>query len=389
VLDELLCSPHTLFRSSRPDEAHARGENRDIVNPQSFYLPPAVVASPLCNAAGHLVGAIYGYRSVRAGNHRRGIRYLEAHMIELLAGAVSQGIARLEHEAEVERRRVLLEQALISSGNHKSLRTSGEEREVTLLFADLRGSTALAAELEMDQAYELLGQVMDCLTAAVMNYDGLVIDYYGDGLSAMWNAPADQADHPELACRAALRMLETLPDVAADWSQMLSTNLFLGVGVHTGRVRVGNAGSRRRAKYGPRGQDVHLASRVEAAAKQVHAPLLATRSTVGRLSTRLATHRVCRARLRGVEQPVDLFAVSLATMDKASSAQWHDYDLALSLFEQGRFSDAADVLRSMDQTIRAIPIRFLADEAERALGRQRRRRSGDELGHTDGIVALT
>ena len=55
---------------------------------------------------------------------------------------------------------------------------------------------------------------MDCLTEAVVDHDGFVVDYYGDGLMAMWNAPADQPDHAELACRAALRMLATLPDVS-------------------------------------------------------------------------------------------------------------------------------------------------------------------------------
>ena len=172
---------------------------------------PAIVVSPLRNAAGELAGAVYGYRSVREGNARRTIRYLEAHMIELLAGAVSEGIARIEREAETDRRRVLLEQAAAISQNQSSREIVTDEREVTLLFADLRNSTALAAALEPNETYELLSQVMECLTAAVIDHDGLIIDYYGDGLAAMWNAPADQSDHPELACRAALRMLQALP----------------------------------------------------------------------------------------------------------------------------------------------------------------------------------
>ena len=117
-------------------------------------------------------------------------------MIELLAGAVSEGIARIEREAETDRRRVLLEQAAAISQNQLSREIATDEREVTLLFADLRNSTEISAALEPNETYELLSQVMECLTAAVIDHDGLIIDYYGDGLAAMWNAPADQSDHP-------------------------------------------------------------------------------------------------------------------------------------------------------------------------------------------------
>jgi adenylate cyclase len=412
VLDELLAAPQTLFHgnlgnradveSIEPTEAEFRiadfGLRIAERNPQSrvpsgcrnpqSYAAPAVVASPLRNAAGNLVGAVYGYRSVRAGNDRRGIRYLEAHMMELLAEAVSEGICRLEHEAEVDRRRVLMEQALAASHDESSRRMKSDEREVTLLFADLRRSTKLIAALEMDQAYELLGDVMDCLTTAVMDYDGLVIDYYGDGLAAMWNAPADQAEHAELACRAALRMLATLPEVAADWGAILSADLQLAIGLHTGKALVGNAGSRRRTKYGPRGPNVNLASRVEAAAKELQLPLVVTQATADRLSNRFTSHRICRARLRGAEQPVDLFAVSSAAPDEAELQAWAAYDTALRRFEEGAFLDAMIGLDSLDESIVTTPANFLAGEIGRAQGRQQRRRSTDGRGGFDGIMTL-
>ncbi len=309
VLDRLLEYPETLFQ-------------RADANPQSAIpgtpwvlqsaLEPAVVVSPVRNAAGRLCGAIYGYRSIRHGNNRRGIRYLEAHLIELLAGTVSDGISRLEHEAESERRRVLLEQLADGGGEQKPHRLAAEKREVTLLFVDLRRFTELSAALDMNLTCELLGQVMDCLTAAVMDHDGLVVDYYGDGLSAMWNAPADQADHAELACRAALRMVETLPEVAADWAGVLGTDLRLGIGVHTGLVQVGNAGSRRRSKYGPRGTNVHLTSRLEKATKEFNVPILVTHATAIRLSNRLHTREIGQAKLSGFNEPIEVFTVEAA-----------------------------------------------------------------------------
>jgi adenylate cyclase len=298
ILDQLLTIPETLFQGA-DSAANSR-------------LEPAVVVSPIQNAAGHLGGAVYGYRSLRAGNCRRGIRYLEARLIELLAGAVSENMARVEHEAESERRRVLLDQIGVQTSEQSPYDLASQRREITMLFADLRDLTYLSESLDIDLLCELLGQVMDCLTAAVMDHDGFVIDYYGDGLAAMWNAPADQADHPELACRAALQMVTTLPGVAADWEAVLSAELRLGIGVHTGIVQVGNAGSRRRAKYGPRGQNVHLTSHLEKATKKLGVPLLITGTTASRLSNRFQAHALGRTQLPGLEEPVQVYTIETA-----------------------------------------------------------------------------
>ena len=270
---------------------------------------------------------------------------------------------------------------------HNSVRT--QQREVTLLFADLRGFTELAASVEMiPLVCELAGHVMDCLTDAASHHDGCVVDYYGDGLLAMWNAPADQTEHPELACRAALEMLETLPAVAADWIGVIQTNLRLGIGVHTGMVQVGNAGSTRQTKYGPRGPNAHLAKRVEAATKELGLPLIATAATVRRLSDQLATNRVCRARMPGLRESTDLYAVRLSTSDDRLSAAWQLYDEALRHFEEGGFQDAAAILATIDPAVTGIPSRFLGAEVQRELGRQQRRRSTDRQSASGGVIAL-
>jgi adenylate cyclase len=389
ALDELITNPQTLFHDSSECTPLAPREETCSRSEQATLREPAIVVSPLRNAAGDLAGAVYGYRSVREGNSRRAIRYLEAHMIELLAGAVSEGIARIEREAETDRRRVLLEQAVARSQNH-SREIVTDEREVTLLFADLRNSTALAAALEPNETYELLSQVMECLTAAVIDHDGLIIDYYGDGLAAMWNAPADQCEHPELACRAALRMLQTLPAIFSDWAEILHRELQLGIGIHTGIAHVGNTGTRRRMKYGPRGTAVNLTSRVEAATKQFDLPLLITDAAAKQLSNRFATHRVCSARMPGLDRPVELYTVCPSSTDERSSIAWHAYHEALQNFEQGRLQGAADKLATIDPAVSEIPSRFLTEHVTRELARQQRRRSTDKGNETSrGVITLS
>jgi adenylate cyclase len=391
VLNSFLESLETRFHGAKdfadfnPQSAVRLGSPKETRSPQS----PALVVSPLRNSRGTLVGAIYGYRSVRTGNSRRGIRYLEAHWLELLAGAVSDAMSRLERESETDRRRALLERAYAIAPDQPERKFIGETREVSLLFADLRDFTRMSHELEMDVVYELLGQVMDVLTAAVMDHDGLVLDYYGDGLAAMWNAPADQADHAELACRAGVRMLELLPDVAADWAGTIEGGLRLGVGIHTGMARVGNAGSSRRTKYGPRGANVNLTSRVESATKELGVPMIVTAATAKQLSNRLATHRVCRVRLAGVDNPVDLFSVELAAAAQQSAADWQLYEAALRAFEKGDFETAASTLSTLMTSAIETPAQFLASVIEREQSRRQNRRRGDDgTSNFNGIITL-
>lgn len=409
ALEQLLDMPRTLFhgsgRGESSDDKACEGvpelmEMLDTLNlghpgtdavataphPVATESEVAIVTSPVFSSAHEMTGAIYGFRSVRSGNARRSIRYLEAHLIELLAGAVSEGIVRLEQEAEVDRRRVLMEQAFAAALSNQPDRVAGERREITLLFADLRGFSAIANSLGVDKTYELLGEVMDTLTAAVMDHDGLVIDYYGDGLAAMWNAPASQADHPELACRAALRMLELLPAVEQKWANLLETGLRLGIGVHTGVAQVGNAGSNRRMKYGPRGANVHLASRVEAATKLVGTSLVVTRATAERLSNRLHAYRLCRAQLPGVDRSVDLFSVCAANLDSSITSVMSDYQQALEQFERGDLDVAAETLAGIRSGGETGAVRFLAEQIERARGEQRRRRKSDQAAASVGAV---
>jgi adenylate cyclase len=277
---------------------------------------------------------------------------------------------------------------MLDIAHHNEIRS--QQREVTLLFADLRGFTELAANLEMVPLIcELQGQVMDCLTEAVLDHRGHVVDYFGDGLMAMWNAPHDQHEHRQLACAAALTMLETLPSIAADWVGAIQADLRLGIGLHTGLVQVGNAGSARQMKFGPRGTNVHVASRVEAATKELRQPLIATTATVDQLTDLFSVRRICRAQLPGLREPTDLYAVRRPNSDTEHSDAWRCYDDALRHFELGQFDEAADALASIDARIKDVPWRFLSAEVERELGRQKRRRSTDRpMGPAQGVITL-
>ena len=101
----------------------------------------------------------------------------------------------------------------------------GETRTMTIMFADIRGFSALSERLSPRLTCELVRDVMEHLTVTIMESAGVVVDYIGDGLLAMWNAPLDQPDHAARACRAALAMRDGLPELNRMWHGRLQGNL--------------------------------------------------------------------------------------------------------------------------------------------------------------------
>jgi adenylate cyclase len=341
----------------------------------------SIVVAPVRNDAGEAIAAVYGVRHGRGDNRRRGVRPLEARVVELMADAVAAGLARRRQEIESARQQVLLEQAF-SPPVAEYLRRypsamARQTREVTMLFADLRGSTALAHDLAPNEMCDLLGELLELMTQSVIQHDGVVIDYYGDGLCALWNAPLDAPHHTDLACLAALDMLASLPDLSRRWRTLAKQPLALGVGLHAGEVQVGNAGTHRRVKYGPRGAAVNVAHRVQSATKALDVPLLATGAVRQRLSTRFVTLKTCTARLPGLEEPIDLFTVFPATDGVRLQAHFDRYAQALSAFENGDLDRAEQLLEQLLSDGQATPAAFLAQQTAALRGTALGRRATD------------
>lgn len=347
---------------------------------------PATVVAPWFNAAGELAGAVVGLRYLHEKNARRGVRHLEANLVRLLADAITSGQARRQRESEAARRRTLLEHAFtpalaerIESDPHL---LDGQDREVSLLFADLRDFSHLfhgtdAGGLGPVRAYELVADVMDALTEVVLEEGGIIIDYYGDGLAAMWNAPFDQPDHAERACRVGLAMTEALKPVSNNWREELKEPLEIGIGIHTGPARVGNIGSRWKQKYGARGTAVNLTSRVEQVTKRLGVPLIVTEATAERISPALRTQRLCKARLAGVIEEVNLYAV---LPNERSAKNKESYAEALALFEAGRLDASLRRLTLGPLADEPGPAIFLADQVRTVRDKQRGRRTTDHTG---------
>jgi adenylate cyclase len=337
----------------------------------SLATVEAYVASPILSARHDVVGVVFGSRNTTpapgrgrqgfasgGGGGGGGISALEAQVVQLLASTVSVGMARVEQEAEAARTHVQLQQfaspELVRELERCPNLLQPTGRVITVLFGDLRGFSRISERLSPQDTYRLVSDVMDELTNCLARHDGFVIDYSGDGIGAMWNAPTLQDDHPARAARAAADMLAAMPGLSARWQKKVGQPLRLGVGLNTDEAQVGNAGSKLRLKYSPLGHAVNLASRVEGATKQLGVPCLITDATRAALPDEFATRRLWPVRVMGIHQPVRLHelhtgpapapAPGNAPADNDWPAFRDAFETALDHFEQQRFAETLAAL---------------------------------------------
>ena len=193
---------------------------------------------------------------------------------------------------------------------------------------------------------EWIGDVMGALSDCVLAHAGVLVDYIGDELVAMWGAPSAQPQHAGLACRAATDMLAALPELNARWQATLVEPMAFGIGINSGMARVGNTGSKHKFKYGPLGNTVNLASRVQGATKYLKAPILITGASRSRLGADYSVRRLCRVRVVNIEEPVELY--ELAEPNRPGWDKLREgYESALAAFEQKNFRHAARVASAL------------------------------------------
>ena len=304
-----------------------------------------VVAAPLLAPDGRVLGALYGERLWEGMKPPQPVGKLEAFFVDLLACGVAAGLARQEKEREAVAAQVRFEQFFTPDlARHLAREPNlleGREAEVTLLFCDLRGFSRLSERVGPASTVHWVGAVMDELSRLALAEGGVLVDYHGDELLAMWGAPDRQPDHAQRAVRAARAFVAALPVLNARWQEMLGEPMDLGIGVNTGQARVGNTGSQYKFKYGPLGNAVNLASRVQGLTKYLKCRLLLTAVTRDRLGDGFIFRRVCRVRVVNIAEPVDLYEVDVAG-DRQREAFFRQSEAALVALEAREFGRAAE-----------------------------------------------
>jgi len=182
---------------------------------------------------------------------------------------------------------------------------AGERKQVTVLFADVVGSTELIDGRDAEEAQALLDGVVQVMMDAVHRYEGTICRLMGDGLMALFGAPIAHEDHAVRACYAALAMQEAAVEYSEQSRLKYGTDLDIRVGLNSGDVIVRLISDDLHMDYSAMGQTVHLASRMEQLASRGHA--LLTASTLGLADGMVQVRSLGPTIVRGVTAPIEVF----------------------------------------------------------------------------------
>lgn len=197
---------------------------------------------------------------------------------------------------------------------------AGEERQVTVLFTDLRGYSTIAEALGPTEIMRLLNAYFEAMSDAIEAHEGCIIEYLGDGILTVFGAPDALPDHPVRAVRCALAMRERLVALNAEldragtsalWRARGVERLTAKTGIHSGAVVAGSLGSRVRMKYAVLGDAVNVAARLEGLARDLKAEVVLSREIYDTLPADLAAQFAERGThvVKGRAQPVTVYAL--------------------------------------------------------------------------------
>jgi adenylate cyclase len=243
----------------------------------------------------------------------------------------------------------------------------GEDREMTILFSDVRGFTTISETFKHDPQglTALMNRFLTPLTNAILARKGYIDKYMGDAIMAFWNAPLDDKDHQLNACEAAVDMLERIDELNKVREQEAQEGgpayfpIHVGVGLNTGTCMVGNMGSDIKFNYSVLGDSVNLASRLEGQTKDYGFPIIVGSKTAMAVKDKFAILELDFIMVKGKKEPEVIYAIA-GREDVAQSGRFQrlrnltiemlacyrarDWEGALAAIERGRKTDDGHVL---------------------------------------------
>jgi adenylate cyclase len=237
--------------------------------------------------------------------------------------------------------------------NDSSLReVGGSQQQVSILFSDLANFSRISEAMQSDDLVRMMNKYFDIALQCIHKTDGTVVKLIGDAIFAIWNAPVEQADHRERACRSALLLREKIVEFEA---AHLTLPLRTRVGLHAGDACVGNIGSSMRFDYTALGDNVNLTSRLEGLNKFLGTSVLATREVQRAVENTLVWRSVGHFQLKGLSRVVEIYEL-IGSIEKAeASRSWREqFAQALGDLLRRRFDSAADKFQRTIELRRAV-----------------------------------
>jgi len=182
----------------------------------------------------------------------------------------------------------------------------GENREMTVLFSDVRGFTSISEGMDPKQLTQLMNALLTPMTRVIHKNRGTIDKYMGDAIMSFWGAPLADPDHARHALYAAMEMMDELKIMQADFKQRGWPDVNIGIGLNTGNMSVGNMGSEFRMAYTVLGDAVNLGSRLEGLTKNYGVNIIVSETTKNEIPEFLF-RELDLVRVKGKNEPVAIF----------------------------------------------------------------------------------
>ena len=181
----------------------------------------------------------------------------------------------------------------------------GVDKELTVLFSDIRGFTSMSERMSSQELVNHLNLYLTAMTDLILEYKGTLDKYVGDEIMCFWGAPAPQEDHALLACKCALRQMEVLKRMNDAWPK--ERRIDIGIGINTGIMTVGNMGSIGRMNYTLMGDQCNLGARLEGTNKQYATSIIVSEYTYAQVKDKVVARELDVIKVKGKDRPVVIY----------------------------------------------------------------------------------
>ncbi len=229
------------------------------------------------------------------------------------------------------------------SRNPDAINVRSENKEMTVLFSDVRSFTTISESLKPEELSQLMNEYLTPMTEIIFRHRGTIDKYMGDAIMAFWGAPLEDAEHARHALQAAMAMLAELRAIQERFQAKGWPAIKIGIGLNTGSMSVGNMGSEFRKAYTVMGDAVNLGSRLEGLTKTYGVQIIVNETTAAAVPE-YAYRELDRVRVKGKDKPVTIYEpLGLREeVDKALRGELKLYREALKLY-RGENWDMAEL----------------------------------------------
>lgn len=226
--------------------------------------------------------------------------------------------------------------------NPDELKLGGDEKILTVLFSDIIGFTSISEKLKPEALVRQLNEYLDEMSNVILKHHGTIDKFVGDAIIAFWGAPMPQPKHAIRACLTALEYQKRLKELRVNWTKKKKDPFYVRIGIHTGKMIVGNIGSQKRFDYTVIGDAVNLGARLEGANKVFGTEILISGETYRAAEHEIEAREIDLITVKGKTRPVRVYELldEKGQLSKAKKDLLKEFDKGLKAYQKQDWDEA-------------------------------------------------